>query len=100
MEELMSCSCVIVLLLFEGQKIKSKEKLTESVDPKSSIQYTVNQQILACYYIWWTWRIVYFRKYLSPPTYVSRTSIVHCIDGETPNLIATKSLYFEKRQIL
>ena len=29
-----------------------------------------------------------------------RTLIVHCIDGETPNLIAAKSLYFEKRQIL
>ena len=28
------------------------------------------------------------------------TLIVHCVDGETPNLIATKSLCFEKRQIL
>ena len=39
---------------------------------------TVNQQILACYYIWRIWRIACFRQYLSPPTY---TSIVHCIDG-------------------
>ena len=30
---------------------------------------------------------------------VDRTLIVHCIDGETPNLIAPKSLYFEKRHI-
>ena len=29
-----------------------------------------------------------------------RTLIVHCIDGETPSLIAAKSLYFEKRPIL
>ena len=29
-----------------------------------------------------------------------RMLIVHCIDGETTNLIAAKSLYFEKRQIL
>ena len=29
-----------------------------------------------------------------------RTLIVYCIDGETPNLIAANSLYFEKRQIL
>ena len=40
--------------------------------------FTVNQQILACYYIWRIWRIACFRQYLSPPTY---TSIVHCIDG-------------------
>ena len=28
------------------------------------------------------------------------TLIIHCIDWETPNFIAAKSLYFEKRQIL
>ena len=38
-------------------------------------EYTVNQQILVCYYIW---RIACLRQYLSPPIY---TSIVHCIDG-------------------
>ena len=39
---------------------------------------TVNQQILACYYIWRIWRITCFRVYLSPPTYML---IIHCIDG-------------------
>ena len=58
--------------------------------------HTVNQQILACYYIW---RIACFREYLSRQ-HTQMTLIVHCIDGETPNLIAAKSFYFEKRQIL
>ena len=56
------------------------------------------------------WRAIIFGEFGELPVLANicrananirdRTLIVHCIDGETPNLIATKSLYFEKRQIL
>ena len=53
--------------------------------------HTVNQQILACYYIW---RIAYFHSCLSPPIYVSDVDCTLHSRGDA------KSLYFEKRQIL
>ena len=67
---------------------------------------THDLQIMTVHFIFWR-AIIFgefgslriFAKILSPKLR-DRTLIVHCIDGETPNLIAAKSLCFEKRQNL